>query len=103
MMYPTQKIVFMTPAKCVFYGAPCIVPSPHPSKLEDARPLIEYVRVIEKTGKKMGIPVLNLYEKLDINPMERDDCRRFTTDGLHFNDEGHAKIADLLADFLLSI
>jgi lysophospholipase L1-like esterase len=101
--YPTQKIVFMTPAKCVFYGAPYILPSPRPGKLEDARPLIEYVRVIEETGKKMGIPVLNLYENLNINPMEEGDCRRFTTDGLHFNDEGHARLASLLEAFLLSL
>ena len=40
---------------------------------------------------------------LDINPMIEEERIRFTTDGLHFNDEGHARLASLLEAFLLSL
>ncbi|MBR2612525.1 MAG: SGNH/GDSL hydrolase family protein [Clostridia bacterium] len=102
-MYPTQKFVFMTPARCVFYGGDFTAVSKHPNKRADARPLADYVRVIVETGKKMGIPVLNLYENLDINPMIEEERVALTADGLHFNDEGHARLASLLEAFLLSL
>ncbi len=98
--FPTQTVVFMTPARCHFYGVDCYLPSPHPNKRPDARPLKEYVDVIVRTGKQLGIPVLNLYDNLDIDPTKEADRERFTADGLHFNNEGHAHIATLLADFL---
>ena len=101
--YPTQKIVFMTPARCKFYGTDYTTPSLHANKRPDARPLADYVRVVVETGKKFAIPVLNLYENLDIDPRKEEDCARLTADGLHFNDAGHALLADLLADFLLRI
>ena len=101
--YPTQDIVFMTPARCCFYGGDYRTPSLHPNKRPDARPLMDYVRVIEDTAKKFSIPVLNLYERLPIDPAKEEDNVRFTSDGLHFNDEGHAILADLLQEFLLAL
>ena len=97
---PEQKLAFMTPARCHFYGVDCTIPSPHQNKRPDARPLYDYVQVIVKTGKELGVPVLNLYDDLGVDPMREDDCVRYTAEGLHFNDEGHAKIAECLAAFL---
>ena len=101
--YPTQALVFMTPARCQFYGADYRTPSLHPAKRPDARPLRDYVNVIVETGKKLDIPVLNLYENLPIDPVIDADRERYTSDGLHFNDEGHAHLAQLLGEFLLAL
>ena len=98
--FPSQQIVFMTPARCHFYDVDCIVPSPHSYKRPDARPLYEYVKLILKTGEYFGIPVLNLYDDLGIDPMREDDRVRYTKEGLHFNDEGHACLAECLGAFL---
>ncbi|MBQ7383438.1 MAG: SGNH/GDSL hydrolase family protein [Clostridia bacterium] len=102
--YPDKPIVFMTPAHCyrVDYGHD-YEPSTNYKKKPDALPLKGYVDIIEQMGAKMGIPVLNLYDKLGINPNEPDDSAKYTTDGLHFNDLGHEFIAELLADFLKTI
>lgn len=91
-LYPEAKLVFMTPAKCT-----CGLKSP------DAKTLKEYVNVIEEKGKAHNIPVLNLYEKLPIDATKDDDRVKYTTDGLHFNDDGHKFIADLLIDFLKEV
>ena len=102
-MYPTQKVVFMTPARCKFFGADYRTPSLHEAKRPDARPLADYVRVVVEAGKRFDIPVLNLFEKLPIDPINEEDNARFTVDGLHFNDDGHAHLAKLLGDFLLAL
>lgn len=49
-----------------------------------------------------GIPVLNLYKKLGIDPNIEEHRARFTDDGLHFIDNGHAALAERLAKFLLN-
>ena len=101
--FPTQTVVFMTPARCHFYGVDCTVPSPHAYKCSDARPLADYVSVIVRTGEELGVPVLNLYENLGIDPMREEDRVQFTADGLHLNDDGHARLAELLGDFLVAL
>ena len=102
--YPDKPIVFMTPAHCyrVDYGHD-YAPSTNYKKKADALPLKGYVDIIERTGKSFGIPVLNLYDKLGIDPNKREDTEKYTTDGLHFNDLGHGVIAELLADFLRAL
>ncbi len=94
--YPAQTLVFLTPAR----RAGDEFPSEHPMKLQDAKPLKEYVDVILEKGKAHGIPVLNLYDELKINPNKQEDRDAFAPDGLHFNDIGQEKIADLLIAFL---
>lgn len=98
-LYSKSEIVFLTPARCL-YGQSDTVPSVHPLKKPDAKPLLEYVRAIEETAKLFDIPTLNLYEKLGIDPNREDDREKYTTDGLHFNNEGQKIIAGLLGDFL---
>ena len=44
--------------------------------------------------------MLDLFEKLPINPNNEEDKAKYTTDGLHFNDDGHAILAKVLGDFL---
>lgn len=104
-LYPNAKKVFMTPARC-YYSDGSVnyeVPSNRPMKKSDAKPLKAYVEVIEKRGAEHNIPVLNLYEKLPVNPKFKEDYDKYTVDGLHFNENGHKLIADLLTDFLKSL
>ena len=66
-------------------------------------PLIEYVKIIEEMGKEYGVPVLNLFEKLGIDPNKPEDYEKYTVDGLHFNNEGQKILAKCIADFILSL
>ena len=97
--YPNAQTVFMTPARRKGDEAK----SKNPKKHESAQPLVEYVKVIEAHGKTLGVPVLNLYEKLPINPNNEDERNAYTIDGLHFNDDGHALIAEQLMNFLKAL
>ena len=72
-------------------------------KKPDAKPLAEYVKVVKARGAELGIPVLDLYENLGIDPNNEEDMARYTEDGLHFNDDGHEILARVLGDFLTSI
>ncbi len=99
-----KPVVFMTPARLCRYGTLTdLKPSPREGKLPDAKPLLAYVEVIEKTAEQFGIPVLNLYHKLGLDPNIPEHCEKYTVDGLHFNDDGHAFIAERLAEFIASL
>ncbi|MBE6956395.1 MAG: SGNH/GDSL hydrolase family protein [Ruminococcaceae bacterium] len=100
--FPKATIVFMTPAR-MFYRDLMLCDldvSKEPEKQPDAKPLAAYVAVIKAAGARHGIPVLDLYTKLHIDPKTDEDANRYTVDGLHFNDAGHAILADCLIDFL---
>ena len=98
-LYPHAKIVFMTPARCVG----CLAPSSAPIKQSDAMPLKAYVDIIKNTAKECGIPVLDLYDGLGIDPNLPEDLEKYAPDGLHFNDVGHAVLAQKLAEFLMEL
>lgn len=101
-LYPHTKIVFMTPAHCCYDTLDETRPSNRPQKRADARPLCDYVNAITEKGKQHSIPVLNLYERLMINPHLPEHKEKYTADGLHFNDAGHKILADLLIDFIIN-
>ena len=69
-------------------------------KKSDAQPLLEYVKVIKSRGEELGVPVLDLFEGLGIDPNDPEQKARYTVDGLHFNDDGQAILADVLGRFL---
>lgn len=98
--YAGKTVVFMTPAHMCFRGVSDKEVSPRPMKKQDAKPLAAYVDVIKTRGEELGIPVLDLFEKLPIDPNNEDDRAEYTVDGLHFNDKGQAILADTLGDFL---
>ncbi len=101
--YAGKTIVFMTPAHCCGNDGPDAYISNNPIKREDAMPMRGYVDIIERMGAKMGIPVLNLYDKLGIDPNKPEDKKKYTADGLHFNNAGHAVIAARLSEFLQTL
>ena len=102
-VYKDKPIVFMTPARCCYGKIDDRCPSCDPRKGADAKPLIEYVERIKETARLFDIPVLDLYRGLGIDPHDAEQCRTLTVDGLHFNDAGHAMIADRLCDFIKSL
>ena len=71
-----------------------------PQKQPDAKALRAYVDVILETAKQFEIPVLDLYETLGIDPCDPKDNETYSKDGLHFNDAGHAILAQRLHDFI---
>ena len=101
--YEGKKIVFMTPAHMHFKGISDKFPTGRPMKKPDAQPLSAYVEVIKARGEELGIPVLDLFEKLPIDPNNESDREKYTVDGLHFNDDGHEILANTLCDFLESL
>ena len=99
-LHPNATEVFMTPAHCYFKGVHDYEPSDRAIKKPDAMPVPGYIEIIEARAKKYQIPVLNLYEKLGIDPNKPEDKENYTVDGLHFNDAGHRIIASRLGEFL---
>ncbi len=97
--YPKAQLVFMTPAR----REGDLMPDTNENKLADAKPLKAYGDVIIKKGEEYNIPVLDLYEKLGINPNNPEEKEKYAPDGLHFNDEGQEIIADCLMQFLLDL
>lgn len=95
-----KTIVFLTPAHSCYSDIREWNPSPRPIKRTDALPVKEYVNIIIEKGKEHHIPVLNLYDTLGIDPNREEDRIRYTADGLHFNDAGHAILAERLIHFL---
>lgn len=100
-LYPESKIVFLTPAHSFFKGyIDETKPSVWGTKIDDAKPVAEYAKVIEQKGKEHNIPVLNLLLKLPIDPNIPEHREKYTTDGLHFNYEGNKILADTIIEFL---
>jgi len=96
-------VVFMTPACCTRPDFNDLQVSTHPNKKADAKPLLSYVEVIQKTAEQFQIPVLHLYNNLGIDPKESEDCKQYTADGLHFNDAGQYVLAQKLKAFLQAL
>ena len=98
--YADKTVVFMSPARLFYDGMDGSKPSVQTQKQPDALPLLGYTDIIKQTARLFDIPVLDLYEKLDIDPTIPADKENYTSDGLHFNDAGHHKIATCLQAFL---
>ena len=99
-LHPNATVVFMTPAHCYYKEVRDSQVSNRANKKPDAMPVPGYIAIIEEKAKQYGIPTLNLYEKLGIDPNKPEDKENYTVDGLHFNDAGHHIIASRLGEFL---
>ncbi len=95
-LYPNAQIVFLTPLRRQGDEMPAATPAKQP----DAKTLLDYCRVIEQKGQEYKIPVLNLYEALNIDPNLECDRIAYTADGLHLNDIGHGMLAQCVLEFL---
>lgn len=102
--YGDKPIVFMSPARCFLrHEVDDLVPSVHAAKRVEGKPLIDYVDVILETAKQFNIKVLDLYRNLGVDPHIPEQFEKYTTDGLHFNDQGHLLIAQKLKEIIDSI
>lgn len=102
--YPSKPIVFMTPARLMYNGNDGSKPSNLPTKDAGvALPIRKYIEIIENTAKQYGVHVLNLFDKLGLDPTDEEIKKRYTKDGLHFNDDGHYFLAKALREFLESL
>lgn len=98
--HPGKTVVFMTSARLCYDGMDGSKPSIRPQKAPGAKNLFAYIDAVKQTAAKFDIPVLDLYEKLGINPVNPEEKEKYTVDGLHFNDAGHHIIAARLQEFL---
>ena len=89
--YPKSRVVFVTPMKRWGGNVPSNATGHN---------LAEYADVIVRAGQRNGVPVLDLYNELPIDPDIEEDRHEYTIDGLHPNDRGHAMIAEELRRFL---
>lgn len=102
--YKDKPIVFMTPAHMFLrHEVSDRIPSTHAAKRVEGRPLVEYVDAMLEIAKIFGIPTLDLYRNLGIDPHNEDEFVKYTLDGLHFNENGHAVIAQKLKEFIEAI
>ncbi|MBQ7329942.1 MAG: SGNH/GDSL hydrolase family protein [Oscillospiraceae bacterium] len=98
--HPDKTVVFMTSARLCYDGMDGSAPSHRPQKAPDAKNLFGYINAVKQTAAQFDIPVLDLYEKLGIDPTKPEDKEKYTADGLHFNDAGHHVLAARLQEFL---
>lgn len=101
--FPKAQIVFFTPAHCFIDRHTDDIPSSRPMKKPDALPLSGYVKIIEESGARFGVPVCRMAEKLALDPSNAATREKYMPDGLHFNDAGHALLAHAIAEYLLSL
>lgn len=98
--HPGKTVVFMTSARLCYDGMDGSKPSIRPQKAPGAKNLFAYIDAVKQTAARFDIPVLDLYEKLGIDPTKPEEKEKYTVDGLHFNDAGHHIIAARLQEFL---
>ena len=98
-----KTVVFLTPARMCIGDVDGSAPSTYPGKKPGGSPLEDYRNVIKETAKIFNIPVFDTYEMLGIDPTDAEQKEKYTSDGLHFNDAGHAVLAKRLAECLISL
>ena len=99
-LHPQKPVVFIAPAR---RNGDEGVYTLHQANNPHARPLLPYVDAIKEIAGEFGVPVLDLYRELGINPNTAEDREKYAPDGLHFNDAGHALIAEKLTELLAKI
>ncbi|ULL18223.1 SGNH/GDSL hydrolase family protein [Paenibacillus sp. H1-7] len=62
--------------------------------------LIDYAEAVKHIGEAYSLPVLDLYA---ISGFTKETLPQYTTDGLHPNEAGHLRIAELAAEFLIRL
>lgn len=62
--------------------------------------LKDYVEIIKETAEYYSIPVLDLFGESGMQPNIESHNKYFFTDGLHLNDKGHERLANLLGKYL---
>ena len=89
-MFPNSAVVVMTP----FHR--------HGENLfrVPGAPLSEYRRVLLEMAEEFSLPVLDVWAESGIQPQLEQHREMYMPDGLHPNDRGHARLADMVVKFL---
>lgn len=90
--YPQSRLVFLTPLH-----------REHETGVNGKPHLAQYVQAIREVCAYYAVPVCDLFATSGIQPAFPPLRERYTSDGLHPNDVGHALIAQRLAGFLKSL
>ena len=95
--YPASRIMFMTPLHRT-----TATPEDKPTVKQDgkANVLLDYVNAIRRTAEYYSLPVLDLYAVSGMQPAVDAIRERYMPDGLHPNDNGHARLTELIARFI---
>ena len=102
--YGDKPIIFMTPARCFLrHEVDDLIPSVHAAKCVPGKPLIDYANAIIETAMQFNVKVLDLYRDLGVDPHIPEQFDKYTSDGLHFNNEGHLLLAEKLKAFIESM
>ncbi len=92
--FPNASIVIATP----MHRADEETPKPDSQAV-----LRDYVSILQETAALYQLPVLDLFETSAIKGHIPEIAAKYTTDGLHPNDAGHAVLADEIAAFLKAL
>ena len=101
--FKDKTVVFLTPARMCIGDVDGSAPSTYPGKKPGGSPLEDYRNIIKETAKIYDLPVFDTYDMLGIDPTIDEDKEKYTSDGLHFNDAGHAILAKKLAEFISAL
>lgn len=96
--FPSARIVFMGPLHRLHENS-----LKGSRKTSDYGTLYDYVDVLKKVTRKYSIPFLDLLSVGGITPFVKIQQDMYMPDGLHPNDDGHAKICEKLKGFLTSL
>ena len=93
--YPDAYIFVMTPTHRLYEEQPATT-GDTPTML----PLKGYVDIIREVAGRYALPGLDLFAMSGINPSMPVLQERYMPDGLHPNDAGHEKLANIIETFL---
>lgn len=91
--YPESRIVFMTPLHRASEGNLNV----------NGVNLEYYVNIIKEVAAYYSLPVLDLWSVSGIQPCVPIIKEKYCPDGLHPNDKGHEKIAEVVGSFLSNL
>ncbi|MBR2474755.1 MAG: SGNH/GDSL hydrolase family protein [Clostridia bacterium] len=95
--YPDAKIVVMTPLHRISEDSTVKENGLECCKLEG------YVSVIKDVAAFYSLPVLDLWSVSGLQPRVDVIRNRYVPDGLHPNDAGHEKMAEVIGNYLATI
>ena len=95
--YPDAKIVFMTPLHRI--SEENVVKE---NGLDGVK-LVDYVNIIKEVAEFYSLPVLDLWSVSGLQPRVDIIKQKYVPDGLHPNDLGHEKMAEVIGAYLKAL
>lgn len=94
--FPQARIVILTPLHRTGENEPSGMAGSEPKTAT----LKEYVDLIKKAAEYYSLPVLDLFSVSGMQPQVPVIKEKYVPDGLHPNDAGHARLAQIITAFL---